>query len=213
MLTGSDQAIELTEKKPPCYNGGSHMGSQTCCRIAPFEEPAAAAGRLKTRELRLSYATYLSPQSTPACQNAWVPQPHEQQVRPPCSETPARQGTQTPDPIRSRIPWTTAFPRPHASSNQKSISGSMMPERGRPVDSYRSSTAPTSWVIAASVSLSASDLEMRCVEISSSAGSGRVSGRTRVYSQAGMSWFTPGLAQELEAALKSPLNWEVCWSL
>ena len=30
----SKQAIELTEKKPPCYKGGSHMGSQTCCRIA-----------------------------------------------------------------------------------------------------------------------------------------------------------------------------------
>ena len=174
------EAIELTEKKPPCYKGGSPLVLKTCCRTARFEKPVNSSKTIKDWELRLSYATYLSPQPTPACQNAWVPQPHEHQVRPACSETPTRQRTETPDPIRIRIPWTTAFPRPHASSNQMSTSGSMTPERGRQVDSCRSSTAPTNWVTAASASLSASDLEMRCVEISSSAASGRVSEGTKL---------------------------------
>ncbi len=65
----------------------------------------------------------------------------------------------------------------------------MTQERGRPVDSYRSSTAPTNWVTAASASLSASDLETQCVEISSSVALERVSEETEVHSRVGMWWF------------------------
>ena len=88
----------------------------------------------------------------------------------------------------------------------------MTQERGRPVDSYRSSTAPTSWVTAASAFLSASDMEMRCVEISSSVALERVSEGTEVHSQAGMWWFILGIAPKSEVAQRLPRSWEVCWS-
>ena len=88
----------------------------------------------------------------------------------------------------------------------------MTQEGGRPVDSYRSSTAPTNWVTAASASLSASDLETQCVEISSSVALEKVSEETEVHSRVGMWWFIPGIVQKLEAVQRLPRNWEVCWS-
>jgi hypothetical protein len=88
----------------------------------------------------------------------------------------------------------------------------MTQERGRPVDSYRFSTAPTNWVTAASASLSASDLETQCVEISSSVALERVSEEIEGHSRVGMWWFILGIARKLEAVQRLPRNWEVCWS-
>jgi len=70
----SRQAIELTEEKTPCYKRRSRLASNSDGEV---DWPGGECKTINDSGACLRYATYLSPQSTPACQDAWVPQPHE----------------------------------------------------------------------------------------------------------------------------------------